>query len=92
MAGSHSQKKEYRDYGYLREEDIVDGGAVVASGAPPADIKRSKRPERSFPSVLHYMLSDLEKDGKSDIMEWMPHGRSFIVRDQQRMESEVLPL
>ena len=31
--------------------------------------------EQMFPSKLHYMLDDMEKDGLSHIISWAPHGR-----------------
>lgn len=31
--------------------------------------------DQSFPVRLHYMLSEMEKDGLSHIVSWQPHGR-----------------
>jgi len=38
------------------------------------------------------MLSELEKDGLSDVVSWQPHGRCFHVHKQKRFVKEVLPL
>jgi HSF-type DNA-binding len=82
--------KRYHDYGHVREEDVTaHQGAAVQEPSP--HVKASRGQDKKFPTMLHYILSELEKEGKSDIMGWMPHGRSFIVRDQKRMESEILP-
>ena len=35
----------------------------------------SSKLEQSFPSKLHYILSDVEQDGQSHIVSWAPHGR-----------------
>ena len=78
-------QKCYHDYGHVREEDATQ------EGTDEPHVKTSRGQDKKFPAMLHYILSELENEGKSDIMGWMPHGRSFIVRDQKRMESEILP-
>jgi hypothetical protein len=50
------------------------------------------RGEQNFPVKLHYMLSELEKDGMDDIVSWQPHGRCFLVHKQQQFVEQVLPL
>jgi hypothetical protein len=48
--------------------------------------------EQNFPVKLHYMLSELEKDGMDDVVSWQPHGRCFLVHKQQQFVEQVLPL
>jgi hypothetical protein len=48
--------------------------------------------EESFPYKLHYMLTELEKDGMDDIVSWQPHGRCFLVHKQKAFVEKVLPL
>lgn len=91
---SEEGQKRYHDYGHVREEDVAaTQSADMADDEPTAHhhAKTSRGQDKKFPAMLHYILSELETEGKSDIMGWMPHGRSFIVRDQKRMESEILP-
>jgi len=44
-----------------------------------------------FPAVLHNMLECAEADGYATIVSWQPHGRAFLVHDQSRFVSEVMP-
>lgn len=53
---------------------------------------KSKTDENNFPARLHYMLQELEKDGLEHIISWRPHGRAFIVSDQEAFAKEILPL
>jgi hypothetical protein len=46
----------------------------------------------NFPVKLHYILADLEKDGKENVLGWQPHGRCFAIRDKIRIVKEILPL
>lgn len=45
----------------------------------------------AFPAKLHEALTQIEGDGLSEIIGWMPHGRSFKIHKQQEFLSEVLP-
>jgi hypothetical protein len=47
--------------------------------------------DQKFPVKLHAMLTKLEEEGNSNIASWLPHGRSFMVRDQERFLTEALP-
>ena len=42
----------------------------------------------TFPHKLHRLLAD---DTISDIVSWLPHGKSWIIHKQQEFEDEVLP-
>ena len=41
-----------------------------------------------FPIKLHYILSNPKYD---DCITWLPHGRSWKVLNQKRLENEVIP-
>ncbi len=43
----------------------------------------------NFPARLHDLLS--HEDGISDTITWLPHGRSWIVRDKQKFLDSVAP-
>jgi len=51
-----------------------------------------QRKMATFPMILHYMLSELEKDNLGHLMSWQPHGRSFIVRNPKQVEKTIIPL
>jgi hypothetical protein len=70
--------KVYQDYAHVTEQDIK---------APSSSKKDSKFPER-----LHYVLSEMEKDGLQHIASWQPHGRCFVVHDQELFTEKILPL
>jgi len=45
-----------------------------------------------FPFKLFDMLTHLELTGQnSDVVSWLPHGRSFLVHNTKEFESSVLP-
>jgi hypothetical protein len=68
----------YQDYADVTKQDMK---------APSSSKKDSQ-----FPEKLHYVLSEMEKDGLEHIASWQPHGRSFIVHDQELFAEKILPL
>jgi hypothetical protein len=72
----------YRDYAGEKED-------LTCSSMSPSS--RCIAPQ-AFPSKLHYMLQEVEKDGIDSVISWMVHGRSFLVKDQGRFVKEILPL
>jgi len=54
--------------------------------------RRFHRKTATFPMILHYMLSELEKDNQGCLMSWQPNGRSFIVRNPKQVEKTIIPL
>jgi hypothetical protein len=44
-----------------------------------------------FPQRLYYMLQDVEKQGKSHIVSFSPHGRAFSIHDMKAFTDEILP-
>ncbi|CAB9507247.1 Heat stress transcription factor [Seminavis robusta] len=47
--------------------------------------------DESFPTKLHFMLADLERDGHDFIVSWHVHGRCFSVRRQPLFVKHVMP-
>ena len=45
----------------------------------------------AFPVKLHETLSVIERDGLSDIIGWLPHGRSFKIFKPTEFAEVVLP-
>eukprot|EP00522_Entomoneis_paludosa_P015336 CAMPEP_0172441308 /NCGR_PEP_ID=MMETSP1065-20121228/1846_1 /TAXON_ID=265537 /ORGANISM="Amphiprora paludosa, Strain CCMP125" /LENGTH=248 /DNA_ID=CAMNT_0013190577 /DNA_START=6 /DNA_END=752 /DNA_ORIENTATION=- len=56
------------------------------------DSSKPKNDASNFPARLHYMLQEIEKDGLDHIVCWRPHGRAFMVVDQEAFAKEILPL
>lgn len=77
----------YHDHAHETEEESNGGQPLV-----PVKIKNGTNSEQNFPVKLHYVLSDLAKDGLDYIVSWQPHGRCFIVHDQNKFATDVLPL
>jgi HSF-type DNA-binding len=45
----------------------------------------------SFSLKLHALLEKVEAEGRDDILCWLPHGRSFIIRDRDALVDELIP-
>jgi len=56
----------------------------------PPDRRRKGRTGK-FPQKLHQMFSDLERQGRSDIASFMPHGRAFAIHKPIEFAEEVMP-
>ena len=49
--------------------------------------------KRSFPMILHKALQELDRrPGGSDVAAFLPDGRSFCIKDQQKFADLVLPV
>ncbi|EED89258.1 hypothetical protein THAPSDRAFT_9375 [Thalassiosira pseudonana CCMP1335] len=62
-----------------------------------ADIERlssvvaSHDKQITFPMKLHFLLNRAEDDGFDDIISWLPHGRSFVVKQPIDFIKTILP-
>jgi hypothetical protein len=75
----NTSERLYQDYaGVVEQEDVK---------APYSSSKK----DPDFAEKLHYMLSEMEKDGLQHIASWQPHGRCFIVHDRKLFTEENLP-
>jgi hypothetical protein len=74
---SLTSAKVFQDYADVTEQDMK---------TPP-----SSKNESNFPEKLHYVLSEMEKDGLQHIASWQPHGRCFIVHDRKLFAEQILP-
>ena len=45
----------------------------------------------NFPVKLHKIVERCEIDGYSDIISWMPHGRSFKIHKRDAFVAKVMP-
>jgi hypothetical protein len=74
----------FRDYANVTEQDLKRNRGQE-------DSKGSSTKDSKFPLRLHYVLSEMEKDGLQHVASWQPHGRCFIVHDQERFVESILP-
>ena len=77
----------YRDFAQASEEEVLR-----EMGEAPQDDEKRYAGVQTFPQKLHYMLEQMECDGKTHIISWQPHGRSFAVHDRFKLETELLPM
>jgi hypothetical protein len=75
--------KVYQDYADVTKQDTTQDTMKETS---------SSKKDSQFPEKLHYVLGEMEKDGLQHIASWQPHGRSFIVHDQELFAEKILPL
>jgi hypothetical protein len=73
----NQQNRLYRDLATVEEKDLQDNSSITDS---------------NFPERLHYVLSDMKKDGLQHVASWQPHGRCFVVHDQKLFVEKILPL
>jgi hypothetical protein len=74
---SRNNDSFYRDYASVTEAEVRNETDALK------DI---------FPVRLHYMLSEMEKDGLEHIVSWQPHGRCFVIHDPDALQERCLPL
>lgn len=63
----------------------------VGNDVEPQEVAMSLKGNFGFPARLHFMLDDLENDGRDDIVSWQPHGRSFKVHNKDGFVKDVIP-
>jgi hypothetical protein len=73
-------KHTYRDYS--GEAPTPDEESLLTNAITP---------NAAFPLKLHEILTQIEHAGLSDIIGWLPHGRSFKIHHQQEFASLILP-
>ena len=61
----------------------------IAGSSRAAEAARS---ERNFPVRLWDLLVSLENQGLDHIVSWAPHGRCFVVRNQEEFVRSILPV
>ncbi len=72
-----AQNENYRDF-----SNVASGGADFSSSQQPGK-------EPPFPVKLHRILSNSEY---SDVISWLPHGRSWRVLKPKAFEENVIPI
>mmetsp|Transcript_11902 Transcript_11902/g.16666 ORF Transcript_11902/g.16666 Transcript_11902/m.16666 type:complete len:385 (+) Transcript_11902:128-1282(+) len=46
---------------------------------------------RTFPMLLHEMLTKAEQEGFTDICSWQPHGRAFRIHKHTQFTEKIMP-
>ena len=67
-----------------QEPPLPDGSIRVVSGS-------GFRYVTPFPWRLHEMLDDMEATGETNIVSWLPDGRTFKVHDPQAFTKKIVP-
>ena len=94
-SASHSSadKHHHHDRSFVHHE-YHDYSGISGAGpiAPPILSKKGRGGVSSmFPTVLHHMLNEAEKNSFNGIVSWQPHGRAFHVHQPDRFVKEVMP-
>jgi HSF-type DNA-binding len=55
-------------------------------------LERPVNSKGTFPVVLHSLLETVETSSYTDTIQWLPHGRSFVIMDKNRFEKEIIPV
>jgi hypothetical protein len=72
-----------------KSSTYVDATLITDPGADV--IVRGGRNEY-FPEKLYAMLEQTERDGQTDIVSWLSHGRAWKIHDQGRFVNEIMPV
>ena len=84
LSGRSNMAANYQDYSMITEAATKQESAIQnAVGAATVN--------RNFPVVLHYLLSEVRKDGQEHIISWQPHGRAFAIHNIGLLEKHILP-
>ena len=77
-----------------KSNDFMDDVSMGERSGEATSIETMSHPPGksvSFPVKLLTMLNTLESQGKRDVISWMPHGRGFMVHQQDAFATEIIP-
>jgi len=83
----HFVQHNYHDHLY---DSVVVEAATDTNGVQKLRVHRGGV-ATPFPEKLHYMLSQVDYEGLSNIVSWQPHGRCFIVRNPKEFVEQIMP-
>ena len=86
-----SIKKQTKTLKVDKDKDQEDPQTKTTASGVVAVATVLKCRNENFPLKLYRILYEAEKNGQSDIISFLPHGRAFMVHDQQRFATEVMP-
>ena len=77
----------HRDFSQVEDDQAlmeVNNGIIEKQSSTSLNVEK-------FPMKLHKIVERCEIDGYSDIISWMPHGRSFKIHKRNEFISEIMP-
>lgn len=77
----------YQDYSQAPCADTSKTAAKTTASSRPRGV--GTKDPHTYPVKLHQILADPRW---SDVIAWLPHGRSWRILQQKRFEKEVIPL
>jgi hypothetical protein len=78
------ESSHYPDFSLVTDEEAMKYITEQGKG------KRKKSSAETFPKKLHKIVERSEIDGYSDIINWLPHGRAFMIHDAKKFNSDIL--
>ena len=78
----------YRDFSYVTADTAIEDIIYDDNAAGATMPGGTRGTDSNFPAKLHHILSQLEL---SDIITWLPHGRSWRLVDRQAFLSQIMP-
>ena len=77
------------------ESDTMNDDAYFRAHPRPSRLEDKsadvKRPREPFPLKLYRILYEAEKNGQSDIISFLPHGRAFTVHKSKEFIRDIMP-
>ncbi|CAB9527672.1 shock factor protein (Partial), partial [Seminavis robusta] len=73
-----------------QDEDALDDEAFYRKRNSVETVEDLRLQNETFPVKLYRMLYEVEKNGKADIVSFLPHGRSFAIHKQNEFAT-ILP-
>lgn len=80
---------------YLSDRPIISLTRVASNTiSSSSSTTTDENYKNNFPQKLYRMLeyATTSPHDVQTIISWQPHGRSFMVKDKKRLQTEVLPL
>jgi len=92
---THGEKTLFRERHFKLQENAVNDVNKMSCDTRfiSSDYKELDNyiKKETFPKVLYQLLVDAAKHGNEDIVCFLPHGRSFILKDIKKFETIVMP-
>jgi len=71
-----------------KSDPFIDASVIPDPGSHALSFRGGT--SQFFPHKLYRLLEEMEKDGKADIISWLPHGRAFVVHKPEKFVDEIL--
>ena len=82
--------KNEKEYAIYRDFSQVEDNQALLEINIEKQSNASSSVEK-FPVKLHKIVERCETDGYSDIISWMPHGRSFKIHKRDAFVAQIMP-